>query len=668
MQPYHPASESILGYPGFWYAWLILAAGLGFFCFSMLKRYRLLRSGKRDPRLGDIGSRISGMVLHGFLQKRQTRYRFSGILHIIIFWGFLVLGIHAIDLIAGGLVPGSELPFLTGGFGSVYSSLRDIFALAVLAAVMAAGYRRIVLRPARYRDSRHFEAYLVLFLIAVLMVSDMVFEGSKMGLGSGGHGFQPAASLAYAIFSGLETEMLKRVCRWSYWLHLVCFFFLLNLLPLSKHFHIITALFNLFFRRLETGAVKPPRWEAMDMAQVDSVGVQDFSDFTWKHILDFYSCTECGRCTDNCPASAVDRPLSPKQLTMNLRDYGYRNGLSRLQEKEPAANHVVDAIPDDVIWSCTTCGACERECPVFIEHIDKIIELRRHRVSMESRFPPEIEQAYRHMEVFGDAFGAGAALRDDWARGEQINTVAECPDVDVLFWVGCAGAFDSRLQQVSLSFSRILKHAGVNFGILGSEENCCGDYARRTGNEYLFQMLAKRNIDVLGKYRIKEIVTTCPHGYNALKNEYPQLGGNFSVWHASEFIAKLVAEGRLTLSRPLERSLGYHDPCYLGRHNGIYDAPRSVLESIPGAALVEPPRCRDKSFCCGAGGGHYWMESTGRRMNDERTDQLLSVSPDMLVTGCPYCLIMLEDGVESRDLKGQVQVRDLTELVADSLK
>jgi len=667
MDSYHPASELVFGCPGVWFAWVIFGVGSTVFIYSMLKRHRLLRSGRRDPRLSNIGSRVTGLILHGFLQKRQPRYRFAGILHIIIFWGFLVLGIHSIDLIAAGLVPGSRLPFSGGAFGTVYGSLKDVFTIAVLAAVVAAGYRRIVLRPSRYQDSHQFEAYLVLFLIAFLMVSDMLFEGAKMGLEPGGHSIRPAAYLVYATLSGAETDTLKGICRWAYWLHLLCFFCFLNLLPLSKHFHIITALFNVFFRRLETGAVKPPRWEAMDIEQTESVGVRDFSDFTWKHILDFYSCTECGRCTDNCPANAVGKPLSPKQLTMDLRDFGYRNGLTRLRGRVQATDHAIGSVPDDVIWSCTTCGACERECPVFIEHIDKIIDLRRHRVSMESRFPHEIEQAYRNMEVFGDSFGMGAGLRDDWTRGERIDTVAVRSDIDVLFWVGCAGAFDSRLQQVSLAFSRILKHAEVNFAILGSEEGCCGDYARRTGNEYLFQLLAKRNIAVLEKYGIREIVTTCPHGYSALKNEYPQLGGNFSVCHSSEFIYRLIAEGRLTLSKPLEKSLAYHDPCYLGRHNGIYDVPRRVLESVPGVALAETDQQRDRSFCCGAGGGHYWMESIGQRMNDERADQLLSASPDMLVTGCPYCLIMLEDGIESKDLKGQVLVKDVAELVAESL-
>lgn len=661
----HPAAETIYGIPGVWLSWFIVAIGLIAFAYTLSKRYRLIRLGQKDPRWSDIGERLRGLIVHGFLQKRQPRYLLAGILHIVIFWGFIVLGLHSIELVVAGLWPGTGLPFLQGGIGAGYNALKDVFVLAVLITVLIAVYRRAAVKPDRYQGSHQSEAYLVLFLIAFLMVTNMFYEGSGLASSPEGYRFLPAAWIAKLLLGGADRATLGIIHNLSYWLHLLCFFYFLNLLPMSKHFHIITALPNVLFRRLDRGAVKPPRWDTVDMEQLDTVGVKGYPDLTWKHILDLCSCTECGRCTDNCPANAVGRPLSPKQFSMDLRDFGYRSGAADLRSN--AAPIAGEVIPDEIFWSCTTCGACERECPVFIEYIDKMIELRRYRVSMESNFPPEIEQAYRNMEVYGDSYGMGAASRTNWARGLKVNTVRSEPEIDILFWVGCAGAFDSRSQLISAAFVNILNRAEVNFGILGEEEGCCGDYARRTGNEYLFQQLANRNIATLREHGIRRIVTTCPHGYNTLKNEYPQLGGEFEVVHASELVLGLLESKKLEIEKPLEKTVAYHDPCYLGRHNQIYDVPRRILAAIPGLSVAEPDRTRDRSFCCGAGGGHYWMESSGERINDTRTEQLLEASPDMLSTGCPYCLIMLEDGVESKEMKGQVPVKDVIELVADSI-
>ena len=667
MQLNHPASEVILGYPGLGIAWLILIVGLSAFGLIIFKRYRLIRMGAKDPRWSDLGERIAGLIKDGILQRRQPRYLFAGVLHIIIFWGFVILALHSIELLVGGLWPGVTLPFMDGRIGLVYNGLKDAFVLVVLAAAIVAAYRRAVVKPERYQDSHQFEAYLVLFLIAFFMVTDMFYEGSRLILDPGLSGFLPAALVAKITLSGAGPDTVSAIHQLSYWLHLASFFFFLNLLPLSKHFHIITALPNVFHRKLTRGAIKPPRWNGRGIEELDEIGIESFADFTWKHILDFYSCTECGRCTDNCPANAVGMPLSPKQFSMNLRDFGYRSSLLLSEAKTAGKSIAGDVIPDETFWSCTTCGACEQECPVFIEYIDKIVELRRHRVSMESKFPPEIEQAYRNMETYGDSWGMGSALRADWARGLKVNTVQTNPDIDILFWVGCAGAFDSRSQQVAMAFVNILNTAGINFGILGEEEVCCGDYARRTGNEYLFQDLARKNIDTLRKCNIDKIVTTCPHGYNTLKNEYPQLGAEFTVVHSSGFIMDLIESGKLALPKSLDKTVSYHDPCYLGRHNEIYDAPRKILTSIPGLTLEEPEKTRDRSFCCGAGGGHYWMESSGQRINDVRTEQLLETSPGVITTACPYCLIMLEDGIESKEMKGQILVKDIIELVSDSL-
>ena len=667
MQWSHPALDTVFGIAGHYISWIMVICGLGIFGLVILKRCRLMRMGRPDPRFSDIGQRVTGLIKDGFLQQRQPRYLLAGVLHLIIFWGFLVLALHSIDLIIGGLKPGYELPFMDGLFGAFYNTLKDIFVLVVFAACAVAVYRRAILKPERYQGSHQLEAYLVLGLIAFLMITDMFYEGSRLASGHSIPGFPTAAQLAKLTLSGAGSDTIRAVNQLSYWLHLLCFFFFLNLLPVSKHFHIITGLPNVFFKSLHQGSVKPPQWDEPDLDQLDEAGVRTFSDFTWKHILDFYSCTECGRCTDNCPANAVGKPLSPKSVTMDLRDFGYRH--SSLFKNNGLRNSAIsgEIIQDDVLWACTTCGACERECPVFIEHIDKLMELRRGRVLMESRFPPEIEPVFRNMETYGNTWGAGPALRNDWARGLSVKTVQEDADIDLLFWVGCAGSFDGRSQLVAASFVKIMQKAGVNFAVLGTEENCCGDYARRTGNEYLFQVLAKKNIETLRRYNIRHIVTACPHGYNTLKNEYPQLGGTYEVTHATDFILGLIEEGRLPLSSELNKTITYHDPCYLGRHNNIFDAPRKILDLIPGVEMVEPEKCREKSFCCGAGGGQFWMESSGPRINDERTSQLLEKSSQMIATACPYCLIMLEDGIESKEMKGRVLVKDIIEVVSELL-
>ena len=664
---HHPASATYMEIPGHYITWFILVSGLAIFSFLILKRYLLLRQGKPDPRFSFIRQRLLDLIKDGIFQRRQPRYLMAGVLHIVFFWGFAMLALHSVDLVMGGLWPGYELWLVSGRFGVFYNCLKDVFTLIVLFACLFAVYRRAVLKPRRYQDSHQFEAYLVLGLIGFLMVTDMVYEGSKLVLESNHSGFLPAAKTAKLILSGFNWDSLIIVNSLSYWLHIFGFFFFLNVLPLSKHFHIITALPNVFLKKLDKGVLKPPQWDTKDVEKLDAAGVNTFDDFTWKHILDFYTCTECGRCTDNCPANAVGKPLSPKAFSIRLRDFGYQDNPILWQKKHKNGTIPGNVIEDDIFWSCTTCGACEEECPVFIEYIDKMIDLRRWRVMMESNFPPEIEHVYRNLEIYGDSWGMGSALRSDWARGLSIKNIQEDNEIDLLFWVGCSNSFDSRSQQVAVSFVKILQKAGINFGILGAEENCCGDYARRTGNEYLFQVLAKKNIETLKKYGITEIVTTCPHGYNTLKNEYPQFGGTFKVVHSTEYVQQLLEEGKLSPEKELNKTVSYHDPCYLGRHNGIYESPRKILSSIPGIAIVEPEKNRDKSFCCGAGGGHFWMESTGLRMGDARTDQILENTPELIATGCPYCLIMLEDGIESKEMKGQVAVMDIVEIVAGTI-
>ena len=664
----HPAVDQYYGVPGHYIAWGLVTAGLVLFLSILWKRWAVLRMGRTEPQFSQIKRRLLDLFLDGILQKRQLRYPSAGVLHIIIYWGFIILALHSVEMVASGLWPGFSFSFLNGVFGVFYNTIKDLFVLLVFVACILSVYRRVVVKPARYQDSRQLEAYLVLFLIVFLMITDMAYETVLLLNGPVvTPGFSAVAYLAGYMFSGMNPHALKLIHHLSYWLHLVCFLFFLNLLPMSKHFHILTALPNVFFKKQDKGVIKPPRWDQYDLRKLDSAGVNTFSDFTWKHILDFFTCTECGRCTDNCPAYATGNPLSPKSVTMTLRDFAYHNASLSNRHTRQEKSIPGNIIADETFWACTTCGACEEECPAFITYIDKLVELRRHRVLMESRLPFEIEQIYRNMEIYGDAWAMGPALKTDWARGLNVTIVRPGLPVDILFWVGCAGAFDSRARQIAVSFVRILQKAGVSFGILGAEENCCGDYARRTGNEYLFQSLARKNIETLNRYGIKKIVILCPHGYHAIKNEYPQMGGNFEVIHASEFLMKLIKEKKLSFHNKNNAVIAYHDPCYLGRHNGIYEAPRKILSQLPGAVPVEPDKTRDRSFCCGAGGGHFWMESSSNRINDMRIDQILEKKPDIIATACPYCVIMLEDGLESKELKGLVLVKDIMELAAENI-
>ncbi|MGB9499193.1 MAG: (Fe-S)-binding protein [Dissulfuribacterales bacterium] len=669
----HPAAETYLGLSGYILARFIVVFALSVFLYIMYRRYLLLRCGQSDPRFSSLGKRFLGLFIYGILQKKQPRYLWAGVLHIIIFWGFIILGLHSIDLVVQGLWPGFVLPFMKGSFGTFYNRFKDFFELIVLFACIAAILRRALKKPERYKGSHQFEAYLVLCLIGFIMITDMLFEGSGLLLLHSEGSWQPAAQSAMLILPSTNPQCLTFIYRLSYWLHILCFFCFLNFLPLSKHFHIITALPNVFFRKLLKGTGKPPQWDAADIDTLNTVGIAKFSDFTWKHILDFFSCTECGRCTDNCPANIIGRPLSPKMISMKLRDHGYQNisifkSKADGSSKSDALSIVGGIISDDEIWSCTTCGRCEEECPVFIEYIDKIMDMRRHLVLMESKIPTEIEQAFRNMETYADPWGKGLALRNDWARELAVNTITdEDADMDILYWVGCAGAYDERYKEVAVSFIKILQASEVNFKILGKQERCCGDFARRTGNEYLFQKLAKKNIEILKKYKVKKIVATCPHCYNTLKNEYPQLGGNFEVFHASEFLMELIKEGRLKFSKKFDKTVSYHDPCYLGRHNGIYDIPREILRHIPKIQIKEMEQSRDKSFCCGAGGGHFWMEEQGTRMNEKRMEHIIEVKPDIISTACPYCLIMLEDGIEVKEIGEWIKAKDLIEIVAEAI-
>ncbi len=667
----HPGLENYRGLAGSHILWGMLACAMFIFMCTIFRRLILLTSGQQDPRFKDFGNRLTGLVIDVFLQRRQLRYPMTGVAHILIFWGFIILGVRSINLFMDGLYPETVSPLLHGTIGVIYESLRDIFELLVLGACVFAVWYRAIRKPKRYQGSHSFEAYLVLGMISFLMLTDMLFEGSAMLLGHEISGIFPAAWLFASLLSLLPFSALQYIYLSAYWLHVLTLLIFLNLLPFSKHFHIITAFPNVFFRKLNKGELKPISWENPDIEATDVAGIGKIEDLTWKQILDLYSCTECGRCTDNCPANFVGRLLSPKLVTMKLRDHGYQKvPVWRRASKSgnEASSIVGNVIDTEEIWACTTCGACEQECPVFIEHVDKIVEMRRHSVLMKAQFPPEIEPMFRNLEIYGDPWGKGTARRMEWAEGLNIKTISEEESTDVLFWVGCSGAFDDRYKEVVRSLVRVMKKAEVDFCTLGGKELCCGDFARRTGNEYLYQKLAKKNIETFRTYGIKKVVTSCPHCYNTFKNEYERFGGEFKVLHHTEYIYELLQAGRLKPQKSLDIEVVYHDSCYLGRYNKNYDLPREVLGKIDGVKLVEAERSRDKGFCCGAGGGYMWLVEQGQRVHDVRTEELLQLKPDMVATACPYCLYMLNDGLENQAVEGKnVKLLDLAEIVEQSL-
>ena len=663
--------------PGYVFAWAIFIAGLSLFSYIIYKRSLLIRSGEADPRLASIRRRLSDLFTYGIIQKRQPRYLWAGVIHIMIFWGFVVLGLRSIDLVTQGLNIPIFHPLMQTAFGLFYDSVKDLFELIVLGACLWAIVRRALIRPERYRGSHQFEAYFVLGLISFLMLTDMFYEGSALLIDQSGQvNWLPASDLAALILEGSDPRFLAGTHTVSYWLHILAFFFFLNFLPLGKHFHIITALPNVFFKRLSKGAIKPARWDVEDLDELESLGVEKIEDFTWKHILDFYTCTECGRCSDNCPANAIGRPLSPKMVTIKLRDHCFDRapligGKKRGTRKEDARTMVGGIISNDEIWSCTTCGACEEECPVFIEYIDKIIDMRRHLIET-SQNPKTFNKVLMHFEKTGNPFGKPAAKRADWVKeieGTPVKVLNEGDEVDVLFFVDSYGSYDPAAQAIASDIALGLHIAGIDFGILGPLEKDSGHQVRRMGEEGLFQLLLEENMETLNEIRFNRIVTTDPHAFNALKNDYP---GSLQVVHYTRFFADLIDNRSLKPLKPLESKdiYTYHDPCYLGRHNGIYDAPRKLLRAIPNLKLIEMERSRDRSFCCGGGDVMLWHEidQEDMRMAENRIQMAKEAGANVIVTACPFCYIHFEDAIKTGGMEDEMRVVDLMGLFVSTLR
>jgi Fe-S oxidoreductase len=738
---------------------LLIGAAHAIFAWSALRRWQLLRIGKFIHRFDRIPERISAVLRYAFAQEKMSYYEPAGWAHKLIFVGFLVLLFRTLVLWGRGFDPTWNLFVLgpTQPIGKVYEFAKDIVALLVLAGVSVFFYYRL-LRPQK-RKTQSGEAILILSIIATMMLSDITYDGATLllaerfpetcavgtpqafgatcrtmamlvaPLGTAGdvHAAfsffpSPAGSAAAQILKRLNPTALTVIAQVGFWTHSTLVLLFLNILPYSKHFHVITAIPNVFFKDLDARGRLPPMGSAekiMELAEAASglaeptkapIGVAKIEHLSWKAILDFYTCTECGRCSDNCPAHKTGKILSPKHLTLALRDHMYEHqaelvdremrwgpGLEGAEaadaadasakdperladEREgaerPLVYEPIDLVPNivhpDVLWACTTCRACEEQCPVLISYVDKIVEMRRNLVMIRGEFPHELQKPFQGMEVNGNPWNLSRMDRSAWSDGLDIPTFAERPDAEVLYWVGCAASYDDRAKKIARSTARLLKAAGVDFAILGQEETCTGDPARRAGNELLFAMLAETNAGVLNGYKeqggAKTVVTACPHCFNTLKNEYPDFGVELEVVHHTDFLYGLLAERRLVPKRPVTGRVVYHDSCYLGRYNDVYESPREILRSIPGVELVEPDYwTKTRGLCCGAGGAQMWMEEQNQnRVNVKRTLQLVDTGAKTVASACPFCMTMLTDGLKSQSIEDRIKPLDVAELLEQS--
>ncbi len=649
--------------------------------------YRLISSGQPAPdRFKNLPSRVKAELVEVGGQKKLLQWTIPGMAHAFTFWGFSILFLTIIEAYGDLFQRSFHIPII--GTWSWIGLVEDFFTVAVLLALIVFAIIRVQHSPKREeRKSRFFGSHtaaanLVLAMIAGVMISLLFYRAAQANTGNFPYTDWAFAShilaswlhpLGTGVNSVIETvALLANIAIITSFLVFVAY---------SKHLHIFLAPVNVATSRRPRalGALATtPDMTMEDVGEEDEVvfGAGRVEDLSWKQLLDLATCTECGRCQSQCPAWNTGKPLSPKLLIMSLRDNLFSEAdriMTRNREAGVERETLVPSVIDpDILWSCTTCGACVEECPVDIEHIDTIIDMRRYEVLIESRFPSEAGLMLRNVENQGDPWGLGAAKREDWIASLdfEVPVVTDTipADIEYLYWVGCAGALDERARKGAQATARMLHRAGVSFAILGKKESCTGDPVRRLGNEYLFQEQCHANIETLNGVGAKKIIATCPHCFNTLSNEYPALGGNYEVIHHSQLLDHLVAEGKLTPGGGYKGTVTYHDPCYLGRHNRVFDEPRSVIDSIPGAKQVEMGRCREKGFCCGAGGARMWLEENiGKRVNMERTEEALGTGADVVSTACPYCMIMLDDAVRAHQKEDDVRVLDLSQLLEESM-
>ncbi|MBI5483563.1 MAG: (Fe-S)-binding protein, partial [Deltaproteobacteria bacterium] len=639
------------------------------------KRFNLISLGQAEDRFDNVGTRIGEMLLYAFGQKRVLAKPF-GLNHFVIFWSFMILVVANTEFILNGIFPNTikliKLPF------ELYVPLAfmiDIASLLALIAVSVAAVRRLIYPP--YPEARTPEAFLILGLIATLMLASFGLNATELATFMYKYKADPVSFLSAAqkimpvsghVAAILPQMYLPAIHAVSWWAHALALLAFMCYLPHSKHMHILTAIPNCFFRRLE----KPNTQPREEFAVGNSFGVDQVDRYSWKDLLDSFSCTECGRCQNVCPASITGKPLNPRAVIHDIKVNLLNNGSQLKKGEKPATPLIGDggegSISEESIWGCTTCGACMEACPVFIEQMPKIIQLRRHLVETDASFPEELLNLFENMEGRSNPWGIAPTERSKWCSQLDVKPFDK-DSTEYLFYVGCAGSFDSRSKHVSVAMAQLLDKAGISWGILGKDEKCCGDSVRRLGNEFVFDKMARENAAVFIEKGIRKVITQCPHCFTTLKNDYRQYGLELEVIHHSELLSNLVKDGKLKLDKTTSEmgTTVFHDSCYLGRHNDVYDAPREVIEAATGSAPGEMERNRNNAFCCGAGGGRMWMEEhTGERINITRVKEALEEKPDTICVACPYCMTMFEDGL--KDVKADnVKVRDVAEVMAEAI-
>jgi len=640
---------------------------LAIFFWGFSRRIQLWRIGRKDIRSAKTWLRIKSFLVEGIAHKRILREYYPGLLHLLLFLGVIVP--FFIDVI-------TQFVFiLPASIAKPLSLVLDLIALATLLSLILFIFRRYVTRPSRLDNQA--DDLIALILILFIVMSGLFLEGLRLSvIGKDTQAWAPAGKALAALINSMDmnnsSKSLLAMILFRFHFFLVLGF--IAYIPFSKLFHIISSPLNMIFRSLEPkGALS---YINLEDEKAGNFGVAKIEELTWKQLMDLDACTRCGRCQDHCPAYLTQKPLSPKKIILDLRKHMKARVpeilKARAEGKEPGEipSLVGNVIERDALWACTTCRSCMEHCPVYVEHIDTLMEMRRYQVLMESKFPEELTTAFKGLERNSNPWGMGFDTRADWIKELDVPIMSEIreKEIDYLLFVGCIRSYDDRNKKVSKAMARILKHVDVKFAILGREEGCCGDPARRVGNEYLYQTLAQTNIETFKRYNIKTILTTCPHCFNTLKNEYPQLGFNCEIIHHAQFLQENLRNGRLKLEHVLTKRITYHDPCYLGRYSGLFEPPREVLRSILSLDIREMKRSRADSFCCGGGGGWMWMdEKIGKRINIQRLEDALATDPEWIATACPFCVTLFEDAVKNKNMEETIKVWDIAELVEQAL-
>ncbi len=647
-----------------------LIVGFGIFGIRLRGLIKLMNSveGKSSIVIDRIPPRILSFISDILGQSNVRRKIIPGLAHTLIFYGFLAVQLHSLEMMIQGVFPGFGIEHINAAFYGGYLYLADILAFFVLIGLGFGLFRRTILKPKYLTNG--MDAKLILIFTAVIIITFHFVNAFSIGLSQAGDGFKFGEYFTISLFL-YEILNLKAVSTFNlasgyevfYWIHILTILGFAIYIPGSKHLHLLAAIPNVFLKPL---AIEKSIFKTdIEDETAESFGLGKVHELNRKNVLDLYACTECGRCEERCPADRTGKPLSPKKFISDIKHDLFEQKDLLFNKEYESIQPLVRAdgsITQDTIWSCTTCRACEDICPVNIQHLDIMLESRKFQVLMEASFPPEMQETFSNLENQSNPWGFGADTRADWSKGLDVPLMTDNPEADILYYVGCAGSFDDRGKKIARAIARLLNKANINFAILGPEERCNGDIARRSGNEYLAQMMMQENVEVLNQYKPKKILTGCPHCFNSLKNEFPQFDASYDVVHHSDFILELIQNQRLKTNQNDFGKLTYHDSCYLGRWNNIYDSPRNILKSINKKGLVEIGSAKDNAMCCGAGGGRMFMEETlGKRINNTRAREIIKTQADTVAAACPFCITMLDDGIKAED--GKMIVKDIAEIV-----